>query len=104
MRSTLKPNTQCFVSFLGGCKSRIVGCGPDCWSVAHASCQSGHCACLPGYLPQFTPPPTARLAMCVSATFNASLQGDDHKSKGGDIKIHYYPGKFGKLENFDNLL
>eukprot|EP00090_Calanus_glacialis_P045441 TRINITY_DN8432_c0_g1_i1.p1 TRINITY_DN8432_c0_g1~~TRINITY_DN8432_c0_g1_i1.p1 ORF type:complete len:1537 (-),score=130.83 TRINITY_DN8432_c0_g1_i1:368-4978(-) len=74
-----------------GCKSRVVGCGPDCWSVAHASCQSGHCSCLPGYLPQFTPHPSPRLAMCVSATFNASLQGGDNKSQGGDIKIHYYP-------------
>ena len=71
----------------------MVGCGPDCWSVAHASCQSGHCSCLPGYLPQFTPHPSPRLAMCVSATFNASLHGGEQKSQGGDIKIHYYPGK-----------
>lgn len=74
-----------------GCKSRVVGCGPDCWSVAHASCQSGHCSCLPGYLPQFTPHPSPRLARCVDNTNNASLQGGDQTSLAGDIKIHYYP-------------
>ena len=98
-RSILKPNIHIFVLIEGGCKSRVVGCGPDCWSVVHASCQSGHCSCLPGYLPQFTPHPSPRLAMCVSATFNASLQGGDNKSQGGDIKIHYYPGKFHHLQS-----
>ena len=93
-RSSLIPDIHNFILIPDGCKSRVVGCGPDCWSVAHASCQSGHCSCLPGYLPQFTPHPSPRLSMCVSATHNASLQGGDHKSQSGDIKIHYYPGKF----------
>jgi len=90
-RSSLIPDIHNFILIPDGCKSRVVGCGPDCWSVAHASCQSGHCSCLPGYLPQFTPHPSPRLSMCVSATHNASLQGGDHKSQSGDIKIHYYP-------------
>lgn len=84
-----------------GCKSSIVGCGPSCWSVAHASCRSGHCACISGYLPQFTTSNSSpRLTKCLVAVKNSSLQGmqDNASKRGEDIQIHYYPD--GKIMNY----
>ena len=99
------------VVFSEGCKSRVVGCGPDCWSIPHTVCSGGQCNCGPGYLPHtgillpiiqswtnklvhvFALLGSAgKLSMCLSAVSNSSLQSDQASSGNDAINIHYYPG------------
>ena len=92
-------NETCILRFLRltlfaeGCKSRVVGCGPDCWSIPHTVCSSGQCSCDHGYLPHYSGA-AGKLSMCLSSVSNSSLQSDQASSGSGntDINIHYYPG------------
>ena len=77
-------------SILGGCKSRVVGCGPDCWSIPHTVCSGGRCECGQGY--QATTDSQANIISCTTRT-NSSLQADQANSPVSDINIHYYPGQ-----------
>jgi len=79
-----------------GCKSSIVGCGPSCWTVAHAVCTEGRCTCTPGHLPQFTSLSSPHLTACLPRATNSSLQS---ATGHGDIRVHrYYPD--GKIMNY----
>ena len=89
-------NTMLHLFVPGGCKSRIVGCGPDCWSISHTTCSHGQCSCVPGYLPHYS---GDKLSLCVSSVNNSSLQSDQASgsSPASDINIHYYPGDYHQI-------
>ena len=74
----------------GGCKSRVVGCGPDCWTSPHTVCSAGRCSCLPGY--QAEPVSHTASLVCSPASSNSTLQADQAAKPVNDINIHYYPG------------
>ena len=76
----------------GGCKSRVVGCGPDCWSSPNTVCTAGRCSCLPGYQADTSSP--TNILVCSLASNNSTLHQADQAAKPvNDINIHYYPGK-----------
>ena len=79
------------VLLLGGCKSRVVGCGPDCWSVPHTVCTGGRCGCGRGY--QAATDTQGNILSCTASIHNSSLQADQASKTVNDINIHYYPGE-----------
>ena len=82
--------------FPGGCKSRVVGCGPACWSSPHTVCTAGRCSCLPGYLQSHLTSSPSNSLVCSPASSNSTLHQADQAAKPvNDINIHYYPGEAG---------
>ena len=73
-----------------GCKSRVVGCGPACWSIPHAVCRGGQCGCGPGFSALSSA--AGQLTSCLATITNSSLQADQAGTTDTDINIHYYPG------------
>jgi len=82
------------VRVTSGCESSVVGCGPGCRSVRHATCQAGHCVCLPGFLPQFSAHPAPRLSACLDIhAGNVTSQGlgvNDQKDDT-NVQFNYFP-------------
>ena len=78
------------LSLSEGCKSRVVGCGPDCWSIPHTACAGGQCGCEAGHRAQADS--RGQLVTCLLSTAtNTSLMSGQARAEG-DINIHYYPG------------
>ena len=70
-----------------GCKSRVVGCGPDCWSIPHTACDQGQCGCEAGHRAQADTRGQLVTCLPLSHVTNTTMARAE-----GDINIHYYPG------------
>ena len=85
-----------FSPISAGCESSVVGCGPGCRSVRHATCQAGHCVCLPGFLPQVNP----KIIRYIDRT-------SDPKTLGhwkGNLLLIYHKKKSNDQTIIDNIL
>merc|ERR1719410_2766020 len=69
-----------------GCKSRVVGCGPDCWSIPHTACDQGQCGCEAGHRAQADTRGQLVTCLPLSHVTNTTMARAE-----GDINIHYYP-------------
>ena len=76
-----------FFSLSEGCKSRVVGCGPDCWSIPNTLCDQGQCGCEAGHRAQADTRGQLVTCLPLSHVTNTTMARAE-----GDINIHYYPG------------